>query len=107
MLAYRADLGRFSTSAWADATTQGGNTPGYYSSLVGQAGGLLKDMGKTIVSASRTFRKIQLVDPSRPSASTFGVGGKYNVDAADFLTGYIELGFEGTGVAAKVAKFGR
>jgi hypothetical protein len=67
-------------------------------------GGLLKDMGKTIVSSSRTFRKVQLVVPGAGAGSTFGVAGDVTT-SADYLTGYIEMGFEG-GIAAKVAKYG-
>jgi hypothetical protein len=54
------------------------------------AGGLLRDMGKTVVSSNRTFRKIQLLVPT---VSTFGVGGPAPGATAntDFLTGYIEL----------------
>ena len=33
----------------------------YLSSINGPGAGLLKDMGKTVVSAGRTFRKVQLV----------------------------------------------
>ncbi len=75
--------------------------------LISSAGaGLLKDMGKTVVSASRTFRKVQLVVSS---VSTFGVGGNAGTayPQSDFYTGYLELGLEGYGVPAKVAQFGR
>jgi hypothetical protein len=72
---------------------------------VGQ--GLLKDMGRTVVSSSRVFRRVQLVVANLPS--TFGVAGAAGTSwpAADFLTGYIELGFEGGGVPTPVAAFGR
>jgi len=108
LLAYRADLGRFSTAQWAYAPTPLTGQR-VYSSLIATAGaGILKDMGRTIVSASRTFRKVQLVVPGAGSGSTFGVAGETGVNAADYLTGYIELGFEGAGgVNAKVAKYGR
>ena len=93
-----------------------------YLSSINQAGaGLLKDMGKTVVSAGRTFRKIQLVVNSANrfganySLSTNGVAGVGTYQAAgntgtavqDFLTGYIELGFEGTGPSAPVVPYGR
>ena len=67
--------------------------------------GLLKDMGKTLVSAQRTFRKVQLVTST---TSTFGVAGAAGTAPdAGYLTGYIELGYEGYGVPAKVASLGR
>ena len=93
-----------------------------YLSSINQAGaGLLKDMGKTVVSAGRTFRKVQLVVNSaqRPGGanyalSTTGVAGVGTYQAGtttsavqDFLTGYIELGFEGTGPSAPVVPYGR
>ena len=83
----------------------------YVSSINGVGAGLLKDMGRTVVSAQRTFRKIQLV---ARNLSTNGVEGAnpYQTSGtatniADFLTGYIELGFEGAGAPAPVAKYGR
>jgi hypothetical protein len=62
-------------------------------------------MGKTVVSANRTFRKVQL---NAALPSTFGVGGNVSTNPVeDYLTGYIELGFNGAGTAAPVAHFGR
>jgi len=52
----------------------------------GQVGGLFKDMGKTVVSASRTFRKVQLVVPGLSSAGVAEVSGD-----STYLSGYIEL----------------
>jgi hypothetical protein len=71
------------------------------------AGGILRDMGKTVVSSLRTFRKVQLVtknDAATPS--TFGVAGPATA-GQEYFTGYIELGFEGQGTPAPVAQFGR
>ena len=92
----------------------------YLSSIGGAGAGLLKDMGKTVVSAGRTFRKVQLVvnNSQRAGAnfalSTNGVAGvnAYQTGTTtsavqDFLTGYIELGFEGTGPSAPVVPYGR
>ena len=92
----------------------------YLSSINGAGAGLLKDMGKTVVSAGRTFRKVQLVvnNSQRNGAnfalSTNGVAGQNTYQAGtttsavqDFLTGYIELGFEGTGPSAPVVPYGR
>jgi hypothetical protein len=95
--------GSFSTASWS--LSAGAVT----SSMLTAGGVILKDMGRTVVSSLRTFRKIQLVLPA--SASTFGVGGRSGTVAGssgeDYFTGYIELGFEGNGTPAPVAKFGR
>jgi hypothetical protein len=68
-------------------------------------------MGRTVVSANRTFRKIQLVTNrfgSNSTLATFGVGGAAGTSPVeDYLTGYIEIGFEGNGVPAPVAHYGR
>jgi len=97
----------------------------YLSSINGPGAGLLKDMGKTVVSAGRTFRKVQLVvnlnnasESLGESLSTNGVAGVNTYQQAgftgtvtngvqDFLTGYIELGFEGSGPSAPVVPYGR
>ena len=86
----------------------------YLSSINGAGAGLLKDMGRTVVSAGRTFRKVQLVvnNSQRAGAnfalSTNGVAGAINTTPIqDFLTGYIELGFDGTGPSAPVVPYGR
>jgi len=86
----------------------------YLSSINGAGAGLLKDMGRTVVSAGRTFRKVQLVvnNSQRNGAnfalSTNGVAGAISTTPVqDFLTGYIELGFDGTGPSAPVVPYGR
>ena len=106
--------GTFSTDSWAapaiigaaslPAAALGGGK--YLSSINGAGAGLLKDMGKTVVSAGRTFRKIQLV---ARNVSTSGVEGNApaTTPVQDFLTGFIELGFDGAGLPAPVAKYGR
>lgn len=86
-------------------------------STVNRAGTLYKDMGKTIVSSGAFFRKIQLVVPQGAgtaagvgagTTSTFGVGGGASGSGVpDFYTGYVRLGFEGQGVPAPLAVFGR
>jgi hypothetical protein len=104
--------GTLSTASWATLTYNGKGNP-YLSSINGAGTGLLKDMGKTIVSANRTFRKVQLVNARIDAQSTNGVAGQDPYQTAgslpsqDFLTGFIELGFEGQGVPAPVAQFGR
>ena len=93
------------------ATTSGNP---YLSSINGAGAGLLKDMGRTVISAGRTFRKVQLVVNAARSGgtnyalSTNGVAGQINTTPVqDFLTGYIELGFDGTGPSAPVVPYGR
>jgi len=94
-----------STAAWASSTLGASST---LSTLNGPGLAVLKDMGKTIVSSLRTFRKVQFVQPTSNGLSTFGVNGRSGTAAGeDYFTGYIELGFEGNGTPAPVAHFGR
>lgn len=76
----------------------------YTSSVNGPGAGKLRDMGKTYVSSGRVFRKVQLVVSNAPS--TFGVEGNTATATPnpDYLTGYIELGWEGNGFPAPVAR---
>lgn len=102
-----------STANWANTTAQnsagGARGNALMSSLLIPPGGaILKDMGKTVVSSLRTFRKVQLVIPSsNPALSTFGVRGQAGTAGEDYFSGYIEMGFEGNGSPAPVAHFGR
>lgn len=96
----------FSTAAWTSAAPAANLALTFIQSSLALAGGtVLRDMGKTVVSSLRTFRKVQFVYPNQPS--TFGVAGAAATNNVDYFTGYIELGFEGNGTAARVAKFGR
>lgn len=100
------------TVPFTNATWGSTGSP-YTSSVRGAGAGLLRDLGKQVLSAGRVFRKVQLVvrnaggSPST-SASTFGVAGTNNgsLPNSDYLTGYIELGYEGTGPATPVAQYG-
>jgi hypothetical protein len=99
---YNPSSGVSSVAAWASTNT---STVFYVSSA---GAGILRDMGKTIVSSTRTFRKVQLVLPN--SAATNGVAGNapggtnaYTSVGEDWLTGYIELGFGGSASAATIA----
>ena len=80
--------GSFATAAWAAF----GSAASPYTSTISTigAGGVLRDLGKTVLSSGRVFRKIQLLVPT---VSTFGVGGQAPgaTANADYLTGYIEL----------------
>ena len=91
-----------------------GGTGLVVSSLNTAGGCILKDMGRTVVSSSRTFRKVQVVKGGsngagvNGAASTFGVTGQAGTTPGqDYLTGFIELGFDGVGTPAPVAAFGR
>jgi hypothetical protein len=97
--------GTFSTAQWAYV---GAANVAALSSITRAGGCLLKDLGRTVVSSTRTFRKIQLVVNSATTLSSFGVAGPAGTTPnSDYFTGYIELGFEGTGAYAPVARFGR
>ena len=100
--------GVLATAAWSGSGQAPGNTTGgsgtrYTSSINGPGAGKLRDMGKTLVSSGRVFRKVQLIVSNAPS--TFGVEGNQNTSPnVDYLTGYIELGWEGAGTPAPVAR---
>jgi hypothetical protein len=79
-----------------------------------QAGKLLKDMGKTVVSSGRTFRKFQAVGTGSANfASSFGVQGGPAPATANGNTGYadfyLEVGREGsagtTAAPAPIARY--
>jgi hypothetical protein len=108
-----ATNGQLATALWAGdgrapasaaPATNGGSR--YTSSINGPGAGKLRDMGKTYVSSGRVFRKVQLiVNVSTTNQSTFGVEGNQNTSPnVDYLTGYIELGWEGAGSPAPVAR---
>ena len=65
------------------------------STLVNAPGAVLKDMGKTLVSSGRVFRKVQVV--ANTAQLTEGVGGVDTAPTA-YITGFIELpGQHGSG----------
>jgi hypothetical protein len=106
----------FSTATWADgwvSTTGGprGSGPSRYISSINSSGaGILRDIGKQVISAGRVFRKVQLMVRQSGSTSTFGVEGNSAAPAqpnVDYLTGYIEFGFDGIGLPTPVGQFGR
>jgi len=101
--------GSFSTASWSFSTMSPGS--GWVSTSLASIGkAVLRDMGRTVVSSSRTFRKIQLVVPQQYANSTFGVSGTTTTGEA-YYTGYIELGLgEGTPsgwTPTPVAHYGR
>jgi len=102
-LIYAYNGSNFTTAAWA-------NSGPYVPSINSAGAGILKDLGTQVVSSSRVFRKIQLVVRNGAltgSQSTFGVAGASGTNPnQDFLTGYIELGYEGSGPATPVVNYG-
>ena len=60
---------------------------------IDKAGAMVKDMGKTIVSTGRVFRKFQAVVPTNASnPSSFGVTGEVGSSTQPgYLTGYLEV----------------
>ena len=105
-----AGVSTFSVAQWcqgvnAPVTTAMGANSTTMQAISSAGAGVLRDMGKTVVSASRTFRKVQLVVSS---PVTFGVGGPASTTGEDYLSGYIELGFpSASSVVAPVAAYGR
>lgn len=86
--------GAFSPAVWNETEA----SSKYLSSISSLgAGGLLKDMGKTVVSSNRTFRKVQLVAPSLAA----GVVGSKDSNGP-YLTGYVELA-NGNAIASDAA----
>ena len=67
-------------------------------STVFGVGKVIKDMGKTVVSAGRTFRKFQpVLNNTAENASSLGVSGNAASGAgAGYYTGYLELAREGS-----------
>jgi hypothetical protein len=111
--ALNTTTGVLTTATWAVNPIIGtSGSPGsvslgtkYASSINGPGAGKLRDMGKTYVSTGRVFRKVQLIVPNTQVTSTFGVEGAVNTTPTqDYLTGYIELGWEGAGFPAPVAR---
>jgi hypothetical protein len=98
-----------SGGAWSVGTfAQAGPTalPGGTSTLFG-AGRIVRDMGKTLVSAGRSFRKIKGILPVNTAATgnglVYGVAnpdgglpaGTVNSIDTGYLTFYVEMGREG------------
>ena len=89
-------------SVYTGGVSQGSR---YTSSINGPGAGKLRDLGKTYVSSNRFFRKVQLIVPNTATTSTFGVEGNVSTSPnVDYLTGYIELGWEGNGSSAPVVR---
>ena len=109
-----ATAGSNSGGAWvsptfslvAMSTVLGGSNAANASTLVG-TGKLLKDMGRTVVSAGRTFRKFAPVIPASV-ASSFGVtGGAAVTPNTGYGSFYLEVGRDGLAPAtpAPIVKY--
>ena len=84
----------FSTATWADS----GNAANYQADLANPGTCILRDLGKTVVSSLRTFRKVQLLTSSLSSGTAIGapVGSQNGPQAnpvvgEEYFTGYIEV----------------
>jgi hypothetical protein len=108
----------FSTATWSQ-NGAAGVTNSISTILATPGAAILKDLGKTVVSSLRTFRKVQLVVSSISSGTSIGApvanqaGPTANpVTGEEYFTGYIEVvGAFGTNVAtigtiAPVARLG-
>ena len=106
--------GAYAIAAFAAAGAA--DLPGGTSTLFAN-GKIVRDMGKTIVSAGRSFRKIQAQNPAvsnvAPSAYTgsFGIAGlpagSPTANAAGYATFYVELARDGQGASpgAQLVRF--
>jgi hypothetical protein len=79
--------GSFSTATWAQVGSAGASK---HTSTLTLAGSVLRDMGKSVVSSGRLFRKVQLLVSTVSTGGVDGTSGN-SYPATDYLTGYIEL----------------
>jgi len=72
-----------------------------------KAGSLLKDMGKSVVSSGRVFRKFApVVSGAAGGKDSFGVvGSAASAPNTGYASFYLEVGREGTGAPAPVARY--
>lgn len=85
------------------APASGAQLPGGVSTLF-LAGRIVKDMGKTVVSSSRTFRKIQAVVATSGGASAaLGVAG--DATNNNYASFYVEMGREGSGAPVPLVRY--
>ncbi len=90
--------GNFTAAPWAGGAGTVTMTTGNSFQALSSGFGVLKDLGDTIVSAGRTFRRVQLLDIG-DNASDSKNPGTYTGANSDALCGYIEVGFRGVGFA--------
>ena len=99
--------GAWTVGSFTQTADTGGSAalPGHTSTFFA-AGRIVRDMGKTLVSAGRTFRKIKGMSPNTDlvqgvnnSDNGVSAGVASGVDAG-YLTFYVETSREGDGIAA-------
>jgi len=90
VLNYAAPTGAGGSFLPGSFTSASSTLDSFYLSSISSlgAGGLLRDMGKTVVSSNRTFRKVQIVGPG---ANAVGAGGVVGTSTSAFNSCYIEL----------------
>lgn len=98
--------GATTVGSFAGASTT--EMPTNVSTLFG-AGRICKDMGKTVVSAGRTFRKLQAIAPTDNAlGSTFGVTGPAaTATNPGYATYYVETGRDGANADASLPALAR
>jgi hypothetical protein len=96
-----ATVGSFSQATWTIINQTGYNTEYMSSIATAGAGGVFRDMGKTVVSSGLTFRKVQLLVNSPATNGISGPAG--TVPDADYLTGYFQLSSGTAGVSSGAA----
>lgn len=94
-------VGSFSQASWTVNGSNGYNADYMVSIATAGAGGVFRDMGKTVVSSGLTFRKVQLLVNSPATNGISGASG--TVPDADYLTGYVELSSGPSGVSSGAA----
>ncbi len=77
----------------------GTGTTGANASAFVAAGALLKDMGKTVVSSGRVFRKFAPVARNVTNGVVGGATGTPTAANAGYASFYLEVGREGAGTA--------
>jgi hypothetical protein len=101
--------GAYAVSALTLAQAEAVTANGAAVSTFFNQGRLVRDCGKTIVSAGRAFRKIQAVVGEGQAASTFGVsgpvGGTLSTPDTGYATYYVEVATNG-GPAPSAANLG-
>jgi hypothetical protein len=106
---YGASVDTPSLSTSVNFTGNTGIASTLSSALTTSGRAFLRDMGQNLVSANRTFRKVQMLLPNSLGVSTGGVGGPASgAVSGDYLTAYIELpGLQGNASGAEPALVAR
>jgi hypothetical protein len=106
------DAPSLGTNVYAQSTINFGPATNICTLMATAGSVVFRDMGKTLLSSSRVFRKVQLLTSTNSlvNGGTAGVGG-VDVAPTNYLTGYIELpgtGGDQSGVVAvtPVARLG-